>query len=112
MKRNQRANLIPGNAWNKRRIKEMRLDCWWEGASLEDKQFIFEGFEKGRDAKEVAEDELKEEQELDYWWSEQHISSKKIIYDAIMKELDKEEKAPIFKGVEECLQKKLGGNNG
>ena len=43
MIKHQRDNLIPGNAWQKRRTKELRLNCWWEYGELGDKQRIFEG---------------------------------------------------------------------
>lgn len=112
MKKNQRANLIPGNAWQRRRIRELRLDCWWEGADLESKQVIFEGCEKGRDIDKVAKDELKEEIELNYWWDSLDIENKKSIYDLMMKELTKEERTPILQNVEECFQKKLANEKG
>lgn len=104
---NQRRNLIPGNVFNKRRIKELKLDCWWEDADLESKQFIFEGCEKGRDADKVAKDEFTEEIDMDIWWSSLKVGNKKYIYDLMMDEMDKERKTKILNNVEELLKEKL-----
>lgn len=103
----QRANLIPGNTWQKKHTKELKLNCWWENADLESKQFIFEGCEKGRDIDQVAKDELQEEIELDYWWEKLDIKDKKRIYDLMMDPMDKGQKVQILDNVEECLKEKL-----
>ena len=104
---NQRRNLVPGNAFNKRRIREMKLDCWWEDGDLESKQFIFEGCEKGRDIDKVPKDELSEEIEMCSWWMSLDIKNKKSIYDIMMKELFGEQKTKILNNIEECLKEKL-----
>jgi len=104
---NQRRNLIPGNTFNKRRIREIKLDCWWDNGDLESKQFIFEGCEKGRDADKVPKDELAEEIEMYSWWMSLDIKNKKSIYDLTMVELFGEQKTQILAHVEECLKEKL-----
>jgi len=104
---NQRRNLIPGNAFNKRRTRVMKLDCWWEGADLESKQFIFEGWEKRRDIEKVPKDELLEERELDIWWRKIDIELKKAIHNSIMQGLDKGQRTRILDNVDECLKEKL-----
>ena len=67
MIKHQRDNLIPGNAWQKRRTKELRLNCWWEYGELGDKQRIFEGYENKRDLKDIPKEELKNEEYLNNW---------------------------------------------
>jgi len=106
-RKNQRGNLTPGNTWQKRRSKELRLDCWWEGATLDDKRFMFEGRENERSLEDVPEKEMKSEKWLDGWWSELDLKGKKHIYWAMMDPLSKEEKAPILEHTRECLEKKL-----
>jgi len=106
-KKRQRANLVPGNIWAKKHRKELKLNCWWECADLESKQFIFEGCEKGRDVDKVAKDELQGEIELDYWWGNLDIENKKRIYDLMIDPMDKEQKTSILDNVDECLKEKL-----
>jgi hypothetical protein len=106
-RKNQRGNLVPGNTWQKRRIRELRLDCWWEGAELESKLFMFEGYENGRRVEDVPEKEMKSEKWLDDWWAELDLKVKKHIYWAIMEALSKEEKAPILEHTRERLERKL-----
>jgi len=107
LKENQRGNLVPGGPWQKRRIKELRLNCWWEGADLESKQFVYEGHINNRDIKDVPGGELKDEKFLDAWWSKLEFEDKKYLYWAIMNPLSKKEKAHILKNTRECLNEKL-----
>ena len=111
-KKNQRGNLIPGNAWQKREIKELRLNCWWECALLGDKQFMFEGYENNRSDEDVPEKEQKSEKWLDGWWGELDLKDKEYIYWSMMDPLSKEEKAPILEEVRELLEKKLALKGG
>lgn len=104
---NQRRNLIPGNAFNKRWIREMKLDCWWEDGDLPSKQFIYEGCEKGRDIDKVPKDELTDEIEMYSWWRSLDIKNKKSIYDLMMIELSGGQKAQILANIEECVKEKL-----
>jgi hypothetical protein len=106
-KENQRKNLVPGGPWQKKRTAELRLNCWWEIADIESKQFIFEGFEKKRDIKDVPKGELKSEEFLNNWWNERESVSKLYIYSGIMNELEQEQKASILKHMQECLTEKL-----
>ena len=112
-KKNQRGNLIPGGTWQKKRTKELRLDCWWEGADLESKQFMFEGYENNRDPEDIPKRESKDEKFLDDWWSDLELGNKnegegkKFIYWWMMSGLEKEQKASILKHTQECLKEKL-----
>ena len=112
-KKRQRRNLIPGGAWQKRTTKELRLDCWWEGADLDNKQFMFEGYENNRDIEDIPKGELKSEKFLDDWWSDLKLGNKnesegkKFIYWWIMSGLDPEQKTLILKYTQECLKEKL-----
>jgi len=105
-KENQRGNLIPGGPWQKKRIAELRLNCWWEGADLESKRFMFEGFENNRDVKDIPRGELKDEKFLNNWWNGRESVSKVYIYSGIMNELEQEQKASILKHMQECLKGK------
>lgn len=112
-KKRQRGNLIPGGAWQKRTTKELRLDCWWEGADLDSKQFMFEGYENNRDTEDVPKGELKSEKFLDDWWSDLKLGNKnegegkKFIYWWTINGLDPEQKTLILKYTRECLKEKL-----
>lgn len=106
-KENQRGNLIPGSAWQKRRTQGLRLDCWWEGAGLGDKRWFFEGYENKRNVEDVPKKEMKSEKWLDKWWVELDLEDKKRIYWCIMDPLSKEEKAPILEETRKCLERKL-----
>jgi len=107
LKENQRGNLIPGGPWQKKRNAALRLNCWWECADLDSKQFIFEGYVNERDPKDVSKKELKSEKYINAWWGELDLKEKKFIYKAIMEPLTPEEKAPILKNTRECLNEKL-----
>ncbi|MBA7514244.1 hypothetical protein ES705_06269 [subsurface metagenome] len=106
-KENQRKNLVPGGPWQKKRTEILRLECWWGIADIESKQFVFEGYVNKRDPKDVCKEELKGEQYINDWWSGLNLIDKKFIYKAIMAPLTKEEKAPILKHTQECLQEIL-----
>lgn len=107
MIKHQRLNITPGNAWDKRRKREMKLNCWWEGADLDSQQFIYEGYQNKRETDDVPKEGLKDEEYLYEWWSELEISDWEYIYKVIMKELTKEHKARILKNVYECLEEKI-----
>lgn len=109
-RKRQRANLIPGNTWQKRRTKELRLNCWWEDGSLGDKQFIFEGYENKRNLKDfdaMPKEELKDEEYLNSWWDSLSPEDKKFIYRAMMDPLTPKEKTPILDHIQKCLEEKL-----
>ena len=106
-RKRQRANLIPGNPWQKRKTKELRLNCWWELSALKDKRFIFEKYENDRDSKSMPKEELKNEIYLNNWWRELVLERKISIYKEIMSGLTKESRSEIFKDMEKCLKKKL-----
>ncbi|MBA7575721.1 hypothetical protein ES695_01215 [Candidatus Atribacteria bacterium 1244-E10-H5-B2] len=113
-KENQRGNLIPGGTWQKGKTKELMLDCWWEGADLESKRFMFEGYENNRDLEDVPKGyELKDEKFLDDWWdslepgNRREGEGKKFIYWWTMGGLEKEQKASILKNTRKCLKGKL-----
>jgi len=102
----------PGNTWQKEK-EELRLDCWWEGADLESKQYQFEGYENNRDSKDVPKKELKDEKFLDEWWNNLELGNrregegKRFAYWWIMNGMEKEQKTAILKDVQECLKEKL-----
>lgn len=103
-RKNQRGNLVPGGPWQKKRAGELRLVCWWQIADLESKQFIFEGYEKKRDIKDVPKGELKDEKFLNDWWDKREGATKEYIYWSIMNPLTPEEKAPILKHMQEYVK--------
>ncbi|MBA7576504.1 hypothetical protein ES695_14780 [Candidatus Atribacteria bacterium 1244-E10-H5-B2] len=106
----QRANLIPGNSWYRRKTKGLRLDCFWGVMPLKDRQDIFEAFENRKDLKEIdnmPEEELKDKKYLAEWWSKQELEDKKFIYKNEMTTLAKESVSWLLKGIEKCLKKKL-----
>jgi len=102
----------PGDTWRKEKDK-LRLDCWWEGADLDSKQFMFEGYENNRDTEDVPKGELKSEKFLDDWWNNLELGNrrkhkgKKFIYWCVMDPLSPEEKDLILKHTQECLNEKL-----
>ena len=102
----------PGNTWRKEKEK-LKLDCWWGGFDLADKQFVFEPYINNRDFVDAPIEELKTEEYLDKWWNSLELGSKrkrigkKFIYWAIMDPLSKKERAPILKHIKECLAKKV-----
>jgi len=103
----QRLNITPGNAWDKRHKKEMKLNCWWEIADLDSKQIMYEGYQNKKDIEDVPKKELKDEEFLNEWWPELEIEDWEYIYKVMMKELTKEHKASILKNVYECLEEKI-----
>jgi len=106
-KKRQRSNLIPGGAWQKRRIKELRLDCWWKCMPLVDMQWVFEKYINERDFEDTPAGELKSEEYLDNWWGELNLEDKKDIKKILMANVKKESRSEIFKNVEKCLKEKL-----
>ena len=106
-RRNQRANLIPGNAWDKRHRKELRLECFWGFGDLNDKQMIYEGYENKRDIKDVPKKELKDEKLLDIWWGELDLEDRESINKEVISWQDREFKAKYLKHIQKCLKKKL-----
>lgn len=78
-KKRQRANLIPGNRWDKRRRKEMRLDCWWWTFPLGNIQDIYEIWTNDRGFEDTPKDELKDEEFIDKWWDNLTIENKEVI---------------------------------
>lgn len=106
-RRNQRANLTPGNTWQKRKIKRLRTDCWWEFCNIEDKQMIYEYFENERDIKNVSKKELKHERYIDKWWLGLEPEVKEDITKKILSWQDQKFRTRHFKRINKCLEKKL-----
>jgi hypothetical protein len=106
-RRNQRANLIPGNSWQKRKTQELRLECFWEYAELESKQMIYENFENDRDYEKVDKKELKDEKYLDIWWDSFDFEDKKLINKEVISWQKSEFRSEHLKRMQECLNKKL-----
>ncbi|MBA7647701.1 hypothetical protein ES703_55479 [subsurface metagenome] len=109
-RKRQRANLIPGNTWQKRRTKELRLDCFWEIIPLKNRQEIFEAFENKKDFKEIKnipKEELKDKKYLADWWGKLELEDKKFIYKNEITALTKESVSWLLKDMEKCLKKKL-----
>jgi hypothetical protein len=106
-KKRQRANLIPGNTYQKRQMRELRLNCWWERYPLGNMQFIYEAYENKRNIEDVPKKELKSREFLNNWWKEQDLSNKRFFYKNDMEAYSKETRTEIFKDMEECLKEKL-----
>ncbi|MBA7542032.1 hypothetical protein ES705_34348 [subsurface metagenome] len=106
-RRNQRSNLTPGNSWQKREIKRLRLDCFWEYGELEDKQMIYENFENERDIGNVPKRELKQERYIDDWWLGLEPEVKEDIIKKILSWQDQKFRTRHFKRINKCLEKKL-----
>jgi len=106
-RKRQRANLIPGNSWQKRKTKEMRLTCWWEVMPLVDIQDIYEMYINERVIKDTPKEELKDEKFLNEWWEELTIEDKEWIYKWDLKAYPKETRSKILKDVYKCLEEKI-----
>lgn len=79
-KRKQRANLVAGNAWQKKHRKELKLNCWWWTLPLGNIQDIYENCENGRGLEDTPKEELKDEKFLDdIWWERQRLEDKEFI---------------------------------
>lgn len=76
---NQRRNLVPGNAWQKRHRKELRLNCWWWTLPLGNIQDIYELCENKRGIEDCPKGELKDEEFLDNWWEGLTIENREYI---------------------------------
>ncbi len=102
----------PGNPWREK-VEKLRLDCWWEGADLGSWRYIFEGYENNRDSKDVPKEDRKDRKFLNAWWNHLKLGNrrkgegKRFIYWWIMDPLPPEQKDPILKDTEECLNEKL-----
>lgn len=111
MIRRQRSGLIPGgNIYQKRKISEARLCCWWEIIPLKNRQEIFEAFENKRDFEEIEnmpKEELKDKKYLADWWCKQELEDKKFIYKNEMDAFTKESKSEIYEDMGKCLKEKL-----
>lgn len=106
-KRNQRANLTPGNSWQKRRTKELRIDCFWSFQDLEDKQMTYEYFENKRMRGDVPKRELKHEKYINNWWDKLEIEVKEDIILKILSWQTQKFRTRHFKRLNKCLEKKL-----
>ncbi|GAI66885.1 unnamed protein product [marine sediment metagenome] len=106
-KRNQRANLTPGNTWQKRRTKELRIGCFWSFQNIEDKQDTYEYFQNDRMAEDVPKREFKHEKYIDNWWDKLEIEVKEDIIKQILSWQTPKFKTRYFKRVNKCLEKKL-----
>ncbi|MBA7568509.1 hypothetical protein ES695_15255 [Candidatus Atribacteria bacterium 1244-E10-H5-B2] len=106
-RKNQRSNLIPGNTWQKRKIKQLRIDCFWEYSSIEDVQMIYEYFENKRDIKDVPKRELRGEKYIDKWWSGLELEVKEDIIKKILSWQTQKFRTRHFKRINKCLEKKL-----
>jgi len=106
-RKRQRANLTPGNAWDKRHKKEMRLNCWWEVFSLKDIQYIYEMYINERVIKDTPKEELKDEKFLNAWWEGLTIEDKEWIYKWDLKAYPKETQSEILKEIYKCLEEKI-----
>ena len=103
----QRAGLIPGGEYQKRNVREIRYNCFWELSLLGDKQFIFYGSTGGKEIKDIPKEELKDKKYLNDWWVLLEFEDRKHIYWSMMGPLSQEEKAPILNEIKECMEKKL-----
>lgn len=106
-RQNQLANLIPGNAWQKRQIGLYRLECFWETCDIGSKQIFYEEFEKRRRFEDVDKGELKNENYIDSWWAGLEIEVKKNIQKEVLSWQTKEFRSKHFKQMKKCLEEKL-----
>ncbi len=106
-RKRQRANLIPGNTWQKRKISSLRLDCFWGYDELGGKQMIYEYFENERNIKDVPKKELKDEKYLDIWWENLDIEERKTINKEVMSWQKPGFRSKHLKYIQKCLKKKL-----
>ncbi|MBA7480867.1 hypothetical protein ES707_16330 [subsurface metagenome] len=106
-RKRQRANLIPGNSWDKRHRKKLRLDCWWEVMPLGNIQEIYEMYVNKRVIEDTPKEEIKDEKYLDEWWEELTIEDKEWIYKWDMKAYPKEIQSKILKDIYKLLEKKI-----
>jgi len=106
----QRLNLTPGNAWDKRNRKELKLDCWWWTFPLGNCQDIYEMYINKRTIEDTPKGELKDEEYLDDWWEELIIKDKEFIVKACKgtyrDEDEKEHKKDIYEMLEEKIKEK------
>jgi len=106
-KKNQRANLTPGNTWQKRKTKQLRIDCWWGFGDLEDKQRTYENFANERNFSDVPKRELKHEKYIDDWWERLELEVKEDIIKEILSWQDQKFRTRHFRRINKCLEKKL-----
>ena len=106
-RKNQRANLIPGNAWDKRNRKRLRLDCYWGEIHFKDKQDIYECWNNERLLKDTPKEELKDEKYLETWWEELTIEEKEQVYKWDISRLTKKAKLELTKDIRLSLEKKI-----
>ncbi|GAI71630.1 unnamed protein product [marine sediment metagenome] len=107
-KRRQRLNLIPGNVWDKRHRKELKLNCWWWTLPLGNMQDIYEIWTNERGIEDTPKEELKSEDFLDdVWWENLTIENKAYIIkicDGTYRAEDEEEHK---KQIDKCLQEQI-----
>lgn len=107
-KKKQRSNLIPGgNIYQKKKVSEARINCFWEVIAIEDLRWIFEWYVNDRFYKDIPEEELKSEEFLDDWWNGLDFEDKKTVYKNAMKRKIPEEREHYLKEIEKCLKKRL-----
>ncbi|MBA7617433.1 hypothetical protein ES703_24747 [subsurface metagenome] len=106
-RKNQRSNITPGNTWQKRKIKLLRIDCFWEYADLENKQTIYEYFENRRMIEDVPKRELRGEKYIDDWWFKLEIEVRQDIIKGVLSWQDQKFRTRHFKRMNKCLEKKL-----
>jgi len=106
-RKRQRANLIPGNTWQKRRTQEFRVACFWKYADLQAKQMIYENFENERNIKGIPKKELKDEKYIDGWWeNELNLEGKKDIYKEVLSWQDPKLRSSVLNKIIKCIKKK------
>lgn len=107
-RKRQRANLIPGNSWQKEKTKELRLDCWWEVLPLGNAQEIYEAYKNKRDVEDIPKMELKDDKFLNDWWTEElTIENKEFIIKTCKGTWRKEDEETQKNNMYECLKEKL-----
>lgn len=131
-RKRQLANLISGaDSYQRKRVQEARLGCFWEAIPLKSKQEIFEvrvndrcistyvkketrfpeilkvGKKYDLEYIDVPVEELKDEKYLADWWDRQELGEKQFIYKNEITYLSKETISWILKYMEKCLKKKL-----
>ena len=104
---NQRANISPGNTWQKRKIGQLRIRLFWEDGGLELKQVIYEQFENERAIEGVPKRELKHEKFLDDWWDRKDLEEKKSIRREVLSWQTQKFRTRFFKHINRYLKEEL-----
>jgi len=106
-RKNQRGNLTPGNTWQKRQIKQIRIRLFWEECDLKSKQMIYEYFENERYIDNVPKRELRGEKHIVDWWDKLELEVKRDIIKKVLSWQDQKARTRHFKRMNRYLKEEL-----